>query len=137
MDLIKEIAKELKKLFPGTHIYRESIKQSFKTPSFYVYEVNATSSYELADYQKRTRNYCVMFFPDSTKDLKLKQQCADVEAVLLDEFDFLNDVKLKIKDREFKMIDDDLQLLFKLEYRVAKEKDNRYVKTLEQHLKGE
>lgn len=133
MDVTLSIANQLAKIVPDATIYREQQEQSFDEPSFYVYEVNTSSSGELMSYEVRKHLYCVMWFPDSKQDSPgKKEQCENMRSLLLDEFQRLDELSLAILDKEAKINDGALQLTFKLRYRVTLKDTTPKVDSLEQ-----
>lgn len=133
MDVTLAIANQLAKIVPDATIYREQQEQSFDEPSFYVYEINATSKGELMSYEARKHLYCVMWFPDSKQDDPgEKEQCEIMRSLLLDEFQRLDELSLAILDKEAKINDGALQLTFKLRYRVGLQDNKPKLDGLEQ-----
>lgn len=133
MDVTLAIANQLAKIVPDATIYREQQEQSFDEPSFYVYEINATSKGELMSFEARKHLYCVMWFPDSKQDNPgEKEQCENMRSLLLDEFRRLDELSLAVLDKEAKINDGALQLTFKLRYRVIQEDTTSKLETLDQ-----
>lgn len=119
-----EIAKEINRIFPDVVVYRENQEQGFQEPSFYIYEIVANSSDEIMHQQMRTHLYCLMYFPESKSDNPgVKEQCESARQTLLDAFDFLPDVSLKILDKEARIESGALNFTFKLRYKVREERE--------------
>ncbi|EJC6460070.1 hypothetical protein QLI93_001605 [Listeria monocytogenes] len=134
MDITLAIADKLASIVPSATIYREHQEQAFDEPSFYVYEIMADSKANLMDYQTRKHLYCVMWFPDSKKDnMGIREQCEIMRSKLLDEFDMIDSLSLKLLDKEAKIESDALHFTFKLRYRVQKEQPRNEMKQLSQN----
>lgn len=130
-DITLAIANQLERIFPDVTIYRENVKQGFKEPCFFVHEISSTSAKELGSHQMRKNLYAVMYFPDSKNDdAGVREQAEIVREKLLDQFDFIEDLKLRVLDRESQFLDDALQLTFKLQYRVTKQDTTGKMKDL-------
>lgn len=122
MDITLAVANQLGGGFPGAIIYRENQEQGFAEPSFYIYEIMAGGKDELMGQEMRQHLYCVMWFPDSNvADPGIKEQCEMQRGVLLNEFNFLDDLSLKLLDREIKIEQGAVNLTFKVRYKVRKE----------------
>ncbi|WP_071131364.1 phage tail terminator family protein [Enterococcus timonensis] len=133
MDITLAIANQLAVIMPDATIYREQQEQSFDEPSFYIYEISASSKGELMSYEARKHLYCVMWFPDSKQDDPgIKEQCENMRSKLLDEFQRLDEVSLTPFEKEAKIVDGALQFIFKLRYRVGLENKATKIESLEQ-----
>lgn len=133
MDVTLAIANQLAEIVPDATIYREQQEQSFGEPSFYIYEISASSKGELMSYEARKHLYCVMWFPDSKQDDPgIKEQCENMRSKLLDEFQRLDVLSLAPLEKEAKIVDGALQFIFKLRYRVGLENKATKIESLEQ-----
>jgi len=127
MDITQAIADQLDLIVKDAKIYRENRPQGFKEPSFYIYEIQGTSSGELMGYQFRKHLYCVMYFPDTSREgIEVREQCEIMREKLMNEFQAIDALSLKLKllDREAKINDGALQFTFKLRFRMAKGKED-------------
>ena len=85
------------------------------------------------DQQIRKHMYCVTFFPDSKNEtIGIKEQCENMRNKLLDEFLFLDDLSIKLLDREAKTGQEELVFTFVVKYRVRKVEAVSKIQTLEQ-----
>lgn len=133
MSITLAIANQIDRIVPNATIYIEKIEQMFEEPSFYVYEINTTSKDEIMDQQTRKHMYCVTFFPDSKNEtIGIKEQCENMRNKLLDEFLFLDDLSIKLLDREAKTGQEELVFTFVVKYRVRKVETVSKIQTLEQ-----
>lgn len=133
MDITLAVADQLALIVPGATIYRENQEQKFDEPSFYVYEIHANSKDQLMNSQMRSHLYCVMYFPNpDDEDVGLKEQCEIMRSKLLDEFERLDSLAIKVSNKEAKIEEDTLNFTFKLRYRVRQQVDLPVLNTLEQ-----
>lgn len=122
MSITTAIANQIDKIIPNATIYIENQGQKFAEPSFYIYEIMSDSKDELMRQEMRKHLYCVMWFPDSSLDEPgVKEQCENMRTTLLDELSFLDDLSIKLMDREAKIEQEALNFTFKLRYKVRKE----------------
>lgn len=122
MEITRAIADQVATIILGATIYIEKQEQGFDEPSFYIYEITATSKDNLMDYQYRKHLYCITWFPNSKSDNPgVREQCENMRSLLLDEFDFINNLSLKVLDKEAKTEGDVLVFTFKLQFRVKKQ----------------
>lgn len=121
MDIIKGIGKQLAKILVKPTIYRENQPQSFQEPSFYVYEISTLIKDEIANYELRTHRFCVVYFPDSKKDVN--KQLDAMRDTLLDNFLVIDDVNLKLYERKCEINDGALNFTFKVRYRIERTQD--------------
>ena len=121
MSITTAIANQIDKIIPNATIYIENQEQKFAEPSFYIYEIMSDSKDELMRQEMRKHLYCVMWFPDSSLDEPgVKEQCENMRTTLLDELSFLDDLSIKLMDREAKIEQEALNFTFKLRYKVRK-----------------
>lgn len=121
MSITTAIANQIDKIIPNATIYIENQEQKFAEPSFYIYEIMSDSKDELMRQEMRKHLYCVMWFPDSSLDEPgVKEQCENMRTRLLDELSFLDDLSIKLMDREAKIEQEALNFTFKLRYKVRK-----------------
>jgi len=121
IDVTLAVTNQLKKIIPGAIVYRETPEQNLEEPSFYVYETMADSKVEIMGREIRTHLYCILWFPNSKKkDPGVKEQCEYMRNKLLDEFNQLDDLSVRLLDREAKIESDALHITFKIRYRVAR-----------------
>ncbi|WP_251855329.1 phage tail terminator family protein [Enterococcus italicus] len=130
MDIIKGIGKQLAKIVSGAVIYRENQPQGFKEPSFYVYEISTLAKDEITNYEMRTHRFCVVYFPDSKKDVN--KQIDAMRDTLLDNFLVIDDVNLKLYERKCEPIDGALNFTFKVRYRGKYEQEATPMNALNQ-----
>nr|DAP21901.1 MAG TPA: tail completion protein [Caudoviricetes sp.] len=130
MDIIKGIGKQLAKILDKPTIYRENQPQGFKEPSFYVYEISTLSKDEITNYEMRTHRFCVVYFPDSKKDVN--KQLDTMRDTLLDNFLVIDDVNLKLYERKCEPIDGTLNFTFKVRYRGKYEQTDTPMNALSQ-----
>ena len=122
MSITTAIANQIDKIIPNATICIENQGQKFAEPSFYIYEIMSDSKDELMRQEMRKHLYCVMWFPDSSLDEPgVKEQCENMRTTLLDELSFLDDLSIKLMDREAKIEQEALNFTFKLRYKVRKE----------------
>ena len=132
MDITLAIADQLEMIVPDATIYRENQEQGFKEPSFYVYEINATSQEEIMEQQMRNHMYCIVWFPDSSlDDPGKKEQCERMRSTLLDEFLFIDGLSLKPMNREASIEQDVLNFTFKVRFKVREESTSENIRSLE------
>ncbi|MGL9971564.1 phage tail terminator family protein [Enterococcus sp. DIV1420a] len=133
IDVTVEIANQIAKIIPEAIIYRENQEQGFSESSFYIYEIMADSKDELMQQQMRKHLYCVMWFPDSQNDeFGIKEQCENMRSLLFNEFNFIENLSLKVMDKEARIVDGTLQLTFKVRYRMRQVNENSKLTQLEQ-----
>lgn len=133
MEITRAIANQVAKIVPGATIYIENQEQGFDEPAFYIYEITATSKDNLMDYQQRKHLYCITWFPNSkSDDPGIREQCENMRSLLLDGFNFLDDLSLKLMDREAKIEDGVLIFTFKLQFRVKQQNEIANMQNLEQ-----
>lgn len=121
MSITTAIANQIDRIIPNATIYIENQGQKFAEPSFYIYEIMSDSKDELMRQEMRKHLYCVMWFPDSSLDEPgVKEQCENMRTRLLDELSFLDDLSIKLTDREAKIEQEALNFTFKLRYKVRK-----------------
>ena len=111
IDNIKDkIAEKLAIICPETPIYKNNQKMGFKEPSFFIVKIGTEVKPEWMNYQFRKYSYQLIYFPDPediNSDIEAK------ESILLDTFTELNEFA-KIRNREFKVSDDTLQVIFEI-----------------------
>lgn len=121
---IVAIANHLAALFTEATIYDEAVPQNFRTPSFYIRRYNTVNNWEIASqYAKREDYFEVIFFPDDSKEKN--PQMLEVEDIIHAHSRYLkfeDGSVMNIFDMNSEIVDETLQITFKLIYQVYIEK---------------
>lgn len=128
MNIMDSIGYKLAELFPNIEITSENTEQGFVTPSFYVYEVRRSSQDEIANYEFRNHFFCIVYFAREDSVNAYNQVVANR---LQDDFSALDDLKLRLLDKEINYPDGVLNFTFKLKYRGKYVQDFDEMKNLE------
>lgn len=117
MDIMIAIGKTLKAIAPNIKkIYREQTDQGFVGHSFYVYPIREQAAPEISQYEMRRLSYCVVYFPDDTRQ-DVNVQLDNMRKLLMDNLTHLTEVKLRLLNREATVIDGALNFTFDIRYR--------------------
>jgi len=128
MNIMDSIGYKLAELFPDIEITSENTEQGFVTPSFYVYEVRRSSQDEIANYEFRNHFFCIVYF---AREDSVNADNQVVANRLQDDFSTLDDLKLRLLDKEINYPDGVLNFTFKLKYRGKYVQDFDEMKNLE------
>ena len=132
MDIIHAIATELQKAVPNAVFYREQTEQRFVSPSFYLYEIEGKGTPEIGPYELRKHQFCLVYFPDeNVDDPGPREQCGQMEELLLNQFNRISELSLAVLDKETRIEEGALQFTFRTRYRGVNTKPEIKMETVD------
>lgn len=134
---MESIAEKLISLFgKDVNIYTDNVEQGFKEPCFYIYEGETETADELMGYQKLTRHFYLVFFPNEKSEAEFRDQCAPIQYKFLTEFDAIEIGRFTSgclnRKAKYNDVERVAQLQFDLKYRLAVDESGISMDVLEQ-----
>lgn len=124
-NVISIISKAVSTAFPEATVYKETIKQDFSTPAFYVAEINHTHTPLIGRASRQRYSMSVKYYHDETNMDEVKKELHGVAAQLPDVLEIMsyNNNTIKSYNMESRIEDDILHFMFDVKVKMIKPKD--------------
>lgn len=124
-DIISITSNAISTNFPDAEIYKESIKQDFDTPSFYIAEINHNYNLLLGRASRKRFSMSIKYFPDENNTDDIKQELHEIAAQLTDILEIMSfdNKTIKAYNMESRIDDDILHFMFDVKVKTLKAKN--------------
>lgn len=125
-DIISIISKSITTAFPGIETSKESIKQDFNTPAFYIAQINDTHKKIVGNKYRKKFSMSIKYYPDEKNTDNVKQELHSISDTLTNVLEIMSYENKTIKgyNMESRIEDDVLHFLFDVDNRIIKKTAN-------------
>lgn len=139
MNVSNLVANTFKHHFPNITVTREMQSDgSFKTPSFFVQQLETQAVKKVGNEQMRTYNYDVIYFVDQNNH-PVKHQL-EMHDTIMGTFDYLRNAKgepvANIQNLRIVQVDNDLHIMFSVLLRMGEEEGEMFKSGDMEHSEG-